>query len=221
LREALSLFRAVDYDWAVAVCACALGTALRCKAAMDEPAALFGEAIELYERHGDQRGVARCLDGLADLCLARGAAATAGRLRGAATARRHDVAARPSDWEQGRLDRLDAAITAALGQAGAQREQQAGRTMPAHLALSLASTVAGEAQAPASAIDITLTGRQVEVAALVAAGSTNRQIARALGISEKTAEVHVRNIMERLRTPSRAGIAAWAVTHGVRPSASP
>jgi non-specific serine/threonine protein kinase len=65
--------------------------------------------------------------------------------------------------------------------------------------------------------DVRLTGRQLEVAALIAAGSTNRQIARALGISEKTAEVHVRNIMDRLRTCSRAGIAAWAVTRGLRP----
>ena len=60
-----------------------------------------------------------------------------------------------------------------------------------------------------------LTPRQVQVAALVAAGNTNRQIGRALGISEKTTEIHLRNIMDRLRTPSRAGVAAWASTHGI------
>ncbi|HVU91524.1 MAG TPA: LuxR C-terminal-related transcriptional regulator, partial [Jatrophihabitans sp.] len=59
------------------------------------------------------------------------------------------------------------------------------------------------------------TARQLDVAAHVAAGRTNRQIGRALGISEKTAEVHVRNIMERLRVPSRAGIAAWAAARGL------
>jgi DNA-binding NarL/FixJ family response regulator len=61
-----------------------------------------------------------------------------------------------------------------------------------------------------------LTPRQLEVAALVATGSTNRQIGRALGISEKTAEIHVRNIMERLHVPSRAGVAAWATARSLR-----
>jgi non-specific serine/threonine protein kinase len=58
-----------------------------------------------------------------------------------------------------------------------------------------------------------LTNREREVADLIAAGSTNRQLARALGISEKTAEVHVRNIMAKLEASSRAGIAAWAAAH--------
>lgn len=49
---------------------------------------------------------------------------------------------------------------------------------------------------------------------LVAAGHTNRQIGRALGISEKTAEIHVHNIRERLNAPSRTGIATWVAHRG-------
>ncbi|MDX6201898.1 MAG: hypothetical protein QOJ83_1398, partial [Frankiales bacterium] len=60
--------------------------------------------------------------------------------------------------------------------------------------------------------------RQREVAVLVAAGNTNRQIGSALGISEKTAEVHVHNIMERINVPSRAGVAAWVATRGLQPT---
>ena len=62
---------------------------------------------------------------------------------------------------------------------------------------------------------VVLTPRQREVAIQVAAGRTNRQIGTALGISEKTAEVHVHNIMERLDVPSRAGVAAWAAARGL------
>jgi DNA-binding NarL/FixJ family response regulator len=82
---------------------------------------------------------------------------------------------------------------------------------------SIALAAAFAARATGHAQDGTgeLTARQQDVAALVAAGCTNRQIGRALGISEKTAEVHVRNIMERLNTPSRAGVAAWAAAHGL------
>ncbi|MGE3270729.1 MAG: LuxR C-terminal-related transcriptional regulator [Chloroflexota bacterium] len=59
-----------------------------------------------------------------------------------------------------------------------------------------------------------LTAREHEVAALVAQGRTNRQIAEALVITERTAETHVRNIREKLGFTSRAQIAAWVTAQG-------
>ena len=53
-----------------------------------------------------------------------------------------------------------------------------------------------------------LTAREQQVARLVAGGSTNRQIARALGISEKTSETHVHNIIRKLGARNRAEVAA-------------
>ena len=55
-----------------------------------------------------------------------------------------------------------------------------------------------------------LTGRQREVAALVARGLTNRQIGEALVITEGTANLHVRHILRRLGFATRAQIATWA-----------
>jgi pimeloyl-ACP methyl ester carboxylesterase/DNA-binding CsgD family transcriptional regulator len=55
----------------------------------------------------------------------------------------------------------------------------------------------------------TLTARQLQVAALVAEGLTNRQIAERLGIQERSAEGHVERIRLRLGVSSRARIAAW------------
>ncbi|MGB2938968.1 MAG: LuxR C-terminal-related transcriptional regulator [Candidatus Dormiibacterota bacterium] len=54
-----------------------------------------------------------------------------------------------------------------------------------------------------------LTSRQLTVAGLVADGLTNRDIARRMFISERTAEYHVRQIMNRLGFDSRAQIASW------------
>ncbi|MEV8212838.1 alpha/beta fold hydrolase [Leifsonia sp. NPDC077715] len=54
-----------------------------------------------------------------------------------------------------------------------------------------------------------LTPRQREVAALVGAGLTNREIAARLGIEERSAEGHVERIRLRLGVRSRAQIAAW------------
>lgn len=56
-----------------------------------------------------------------------------------------------------------------------------------------------------------LTGRQREVAALVADGLSNREIATRLSINERSAEGHVERIRVRLGFRSRAQVAAWFV----------
>ncbi len=62
---------------------------------------------------------------------------------------------------------------------------------------------------------VVLSRREQEVAALVARGLTNREIARTLFPSERTAENHVQHILTKLGFGSRAQIAAWAVTEGL------
>ena len=56
-----------------------------------------------------------------------------------------------------------------------------------------------------------LTPRQREVAALIALGLTNREIASRLVVAERTAEGHVQSILNKLGFYSRSRIAAWAV----------
>ena len=60
-----------------------------------------------------------------------------------------------------------------------------------------------------------LTTRECEVAALVAQGRTNGEIAAHLVVSERTAESHVSNILGKLGFTSRAQIAVWAVEKGL------
>ena len=55
-----------------------------------------------------------------------------------------------------------------------------------------------------------LTGREREVARLLAAGRSNRDIAQMLVITEGTVEVHVKHILSKLGFKSRAQVAAWA-----------
>ena len=55
-----------------------------------------------------------------------------------------------------------------------------------------------------------LTRREQDVAALVARGLSNSQIAAALVISPRTVETHVQHIMDKLGCSSRAQIAAWS-----------
>jgi DNA-binding NarL/FixJ family response regulator len=56
------------------------------------------------------------------------------------------------------------------------------------------------------------------VAALLARGYTNRQIADSLVISERTADGHVANILSKLGFKTRAQVAAWAVEHRLVPA---
>ncbi|MBL7550334.1 response regulator transcription factor [Frankia sp. AgB1.9] len=55
-----------------------------------------------------------------------------------------------------------------------------------------------------------LTARELEVLRLVAAGSSNPQIASALFISRKTASTHVSNILGKLGVATRGEAAAVA-----------
>ncbi|HWH34039.1 MAG TPA: response regulator transcription factor [Acidimicrobiales bacterium] len=64
-----------------------------------------------------------------------------------------------------------------------------------------------------------LTGREVEVLALVAAGHTNRQVADSLTISERTVGRHLSNIFVKLGVSSRTAAAAFAYEHGLVPPA--
>jgi DNA-binding CsgD family transcriptional regulator len=65
---------------------------------------------------------------------------------------------------------------------------------------------------PAVDSDIALTPRELEVLALLAEGSSNKMIARRLGISAHTAKFHVGSLMAKLGAISRTD----AVTHAAR-----
>jgi DNA-binding NarL/FixJ family response regulator len=60
-----------------------------------------------------------------------------------------------------------------------------------------------------------LTEREKEVLGLIADGRSNREIARALVLSEKTVKTHVSNILMKLDLADRTQAALWAVRHGV------
>ncbi|MFI0899998.1 response regulator [Streptomyces sp. NPDC020983] len=60
-----------------------------------------------------------------------------------------------------------------------------------------------------------LTDRENEVLAHIADGRSNREIARALVLSEKTVKTHVSNILMKLDLADRTQAALWAVRNGV------
>lgn len=60
-----------------------------------------------------------------------------------------------------------------------------------------------------------LTGREVEVLRLVAAGKSNREVAVELFLSEKTVARHLSNIFQKLGVASRVSASRYAYEHGL------
>jgi len=61
----------------------------------------------------------------------------------------------------------------------------------------------------------TLTPREVQVIELVSQGMRNKEVAAALGISEETAHVHVRNILAKLKVNDRSAAITVALRRGI------
>ena len=105
-------------------------------------------------------------------------------------------------WAEGRVLQTELAIAYALAEPDAERGAQ--HPLPSLTPLRAAKEQFGG-----------LTAREREVAALVAQGSSNREIAEFLVVSERTVGAHISNILSKLEFASRTQIATWAVAKGL------
>lgn len=61
-----------------------------------------------------------------------------------------------------------------------------------------------------------LTARELEVLETMVGGvTTNRSLAKQLGVSENTVKFHVRNILDKLHLHNRAQVVSYALRHGI------
>jgi predicted ATPase/DNA-binding NarL/FixJ family response regulator len=211
---ALRDFRDIDYPWAVATSACGLGHVDVQLGEVDEAAPLLVESLDFQLEFDDSRGVAQCLEALAALACARSRYQTSARLLAAAAGLRAALAVPLPKAEAAAVQRVEEALARVVEPRSLDRARHDGRTMPITAAVDLAKSVGNDQLMPRRP-DPPLTSREHQVAALVATGNTNRQVARSLGIAEKTAEAHVYNIMGKLGAHSRAEVATWATAEGL------
>jgi predicted ATPase/DNA-binding CsgD family transcriptional regulator len=215
-EEMLALCRAQGDDWSAAYGLVSLGHVARRRHDLDLAGRLHAEALTLRLRLGDRGGVATCLDALGRLAGTSGQAGRAARLFGAAEALRETIGLVVAAAYR---DRIGAAARQRLGDAAFAAAWDAGHRMA--LEDSVALALQWRPGAPATgAGDGPLSAREREVAALVARGLTNRQIAERLTIAERTADRHVSNILDKLELTSRVQIGIWAAEHGLPETAA-
>jgi predicted ATPase/DNA-binding CsgD family transcriptional regulator len=182
----------------------------------DLPAAgaALAEGLSLGMDVGDRWFVQIGLGACIGLAAKTGRPRLALRLAGAADAHRDTNEFSMPGPMTGIVDRWLAPVRADAGPAASRLLAEGRRLSPAE-AVSLAlGNEPEEAGRPGPRR--TLTRRETQVAALVARGLTNREIAGQLFLSVRTVEVHVDHALTKLGFHTRTQLAAWAHEQGLR-----
>ena len=90
-----------------------------------------------------------------------------------------------------------------------------GRTAISPELTSLLATVLREERIVEQRSQVALTERETAILKYLAAGMSNKLIARELDIMEGTVKVHIRNLLKKLKFRSRVEAAVWAVANGL------
>jgi non-specific serine/threonine protein kinase len=168
------------------------------------------KGLEMSVEIGDRMNTALILEALCRLASATSAWTVALKLGGAAAAVRELAGARSIPIWQDRVDTSIDEASRMLGPEAASLALAQGRSLDFAGAASLAQSVAAK-PSHQEASPMGLTRRELEIAAMVAQGMSNRDMANRLVIAQRTVEGHVENIRSKLGFHSRTQIAAWAV----------
>lgn len=185
---------------------------------------MLTESIQLADAIGSRACIFSCLEEFAALAAAQGQYRRAARLLAASIALMETITMRRNDRERETQEQSIADIRRAMEQADFDRAWAEGRAMTQEQAIAYALEM------PSTPEDATrprmtrqaakkefngLTEREREIAARIAQGESNREIADAFVVSERTVETHVTNILNKLGFTSRAEIRKWAVEKGL------
>jgi predicted ATPase/DNA-binding CsgD family transcriptional regulator len=218
LNESLVLAQAVGDNriWGAALHQLAALDAAR----GDKPAAvaLYAQSLRVLEQVQDLWGIARALVGCADVLHSAGRPECARQLRTMADGLLNSIGVVCAPADQLADDRARLSVGKKRGPkttTGGSGRQAQDLSQVVARALSLLQSDPAADETDRSPIP--LTPREREVAALVANGLTNREIAAMLVIAERTADTHVSNLLGKLGMRTRSQIAAWAVENDVGP----
>ena len=176
----------------------------------DDPGPLLTEALTIADRIDDRVAQFYLVGALGCHAAASGEPRLAAALLGACEGLRAETGAQINPILAPLLPRATAAASSALDRSTFEAQFTAGtqHTRDAAIRLALGEPT-HRPLGPHHDRQTPLSQREVEIAGLVAAGLTNKQIGTRVFISERTVENHVRSIMNKLGFHSRTQIAGW------------
>ncbi len=222
---ALALYRAIDARPEIARCLAGIGGVALSQRDLPLARSNLTESMQLSLATGQRLAIARGLEALGVLALAEGDPARAVRLEGAGLALREAAGHVSPASARSRIDALFGAARQQLGAEASAALLAEGRAMTREEAVRYgigAATAAapggtagggglgGQSRPAAESSSSVLTARELQIAALIARGLSNRAIGEELFISPATVARHISNIFAKLGFSARAQVAAWA-----------
>ncbi|MEV7731761.1 LuxR C-terminal-related transcriptional regulator [Streptomyces sp. NPDC088921] len=211
-RQAVAVAEAHDEQWARSYALWALGYGSWARGDLEAALSLARAALEIQRGFNDSIGAALMLELLAWVTASGGEYERARWLLGAARGTWRDIGTSISAF--GPLmarhhARCEESVVQALGLEAYERALSVGSGHGTSGHAIDRALVTGDEPVAQTTAPSPLTRREREVAALVAEGMSNRQIASALGRSPRTIDGHIENILAKFGFGSRAQIASW------------
>ncbi|MCO6011265.1 LuxR C-terminal-related transcriptional regulator, partial [Actinoallomurus purpureus] len=218
-KEAVALFdecvrycEAQNDHWFRSYTLSVLGIEIWRQGDLRRAAELEQEAIRLKQPFDDRLGIALCVEVLAWIAADEGDPKRAARLLGALREIWRSVGGPPFGYLAEYREQCETAIRDRLGGPRYEELFREGCELSVGQATAYALREGRPEAAPLTSAKpepSPLTRRETEVARLIAEGKSNKEIAAALVVAQRTAEGHVERILHKLGFSSRAQIAAW------------
>jgi predicted ATPase/DNA-binding NarL/FixJ family response regulator len=218
LEEGLAQCRAAGHQRDVGAALLRLGLAVWRQGDAARALAYLRESLGLRRALGNRLSIAECLEAVAMVAAGTNEPERAARLLGAAAGLRDAGGTPLPPVERPDHEASAAAARSALGEAAFAAAWAAGAALTLEQAVAEAL---GAREMPPAPVAPTprdpagLTRREVEVLRLLAAGRSNRAIAREFSLSVRTVERHIANLYGKIDAANRAEATAYAVRRGL------
>jgi non-specific serine/threonine protein kinase len=219
-EESLAIWRAMADQERIATALHNMGPVIARLGDHVRAATVFSESLETSNRLRNAHGIALCLMGIAGVVNEPGLdAIQAARLLAASENLRRAIGVQWDPDDRAEFDRSSVTVRRLLDATTFDAAWQQGASLSLDDAVSLGNRLLHKLKNDSTKMTRSgevLTRREREIAVHVALGQTNREIANALFIAEKTVEMHIGHSLTKLGFRSRAQLAAWNAEQALR-----